>query len=131
MTLYLKLLFTLLLLIPKICDAQKIKRKYRGSYEGIIKSYKINSGEDYLTVKETPIHILVEKKKLIITIGNIKIEGVPELKNINRNNIELILKRPNDFGTEKIRVFRKNKTIIRKGISPQPDAELLKQKKRD
>ena len=131
MTLYLKLLFTLLLLIPNICDAQKIKRKYRGSYEGIIKSYKINSGEDYLTVKETPIHILVEKKKLIITIGNIKIEGVPELKNINRNNIELILKRPNDFGTEKIRVFRKNKTIIRKGISPQPDAELLKQKKRD
>ena len=104
MTFYIKTSLILFLFISNICDAQKIKRKYRGNYEGIIKSYKINSGEDYLTVKETPIRILVEKKKLIITIGNIKIEGLPELKNINRNNIELILKRPNDFGTEKIRI---------------------------
>ncbi len=130
MTFYIKTSLILFLFISNICDAQKIKRKYRGNYEGIIKSYKINSGEDYLTVKETPIRILVEKKKLIITIGNIKIEGLPELKNINRNNIELILKRPNDFGTERIRIYRKNKTLIRKGISPQPDAELFKQKKR-
>ena len=131
MTFYFKLLIVLFLLIPNICEAQKVKRKFRGNYKGIIGSYKINSGENYLTVKETPISILVEKRKLTVNIGNINFNGIPQITKISRGIIELSLKRPNDFGTEKISIFRKKRYLIRKGISPQPNTELLKQKKRD
>ena len=131
MTFLFKLLLILFLLIPNICEAQKVKRKFRGNYQGIIESYKINSGGEYLTVKETPISILVEKKKLTINIGNVNFNGVPEIKQTSRSILELSLKRPNDFGTEKISIYRKNRYLIRKGISPQPNTELLKQKKRD
>ena len=131
MTFRFKIFLISFLLIPSISEAQKVKRKFRGYYAGIIKSYKINSGEDYLTVKETPISILVEKRKLTINIGNVNFNGVPEIKQTSRSILELSLKRPNDFGTEKISVYRKNRYLVRKGISPQPNTELLKQKKRD
>ena len=131
MTFHFKIFIISFLLIPNISEAQKIKRKLRGNYAGIIESYKINSGEDYLTVKETPINILVEKRKLTINIGLVKFNGVPKIKKTSRNIIELNLKRPNDFGTEKITIYRKNKYLVRKGISQQPNTKLLKQKKRD
>lgn len=125
-----KLYAILVLLIgflPLVLDAQKpidLKNKYLGYYEGTIPSFKMDSGEDLITVQETPIKIVISEEKVSIEIGQNKISGSYTVLFKGDGYWVLDCRMEDQLAGERIVVFKKGKTITREGLYPQPNAML-------
>lgn len=107
----------------------KLKRRYLGSYKGVIPAYSIDTGLEEIEVAATPILVHLEKEQVSITIGNRTLQGTYDVM-FKADKYYLIDAEVNgELAHEKILVYKRGKKISRDGMYPQPVATLKKIKR--
>ncbi|MEY4804503.1 MAG: hypothetical protein RL331_1022 [Bacteroidota bacterium] len=106
-------------------QTKPIKRKYRGVYEGKIPAYEVRMGQDVYSVKATTLRILLDRDSIFLEIGTNRYASAYFIE--NKEN-KYILTSPRDHSgiPEQFILDPKAKTMIRKGLYPQPDASLTR-----
>jgi len=113
-----------------VAQTVRVKRKYCKTYQGDIPTYSAILGQEIVKVTPVQIDINVKKDSLYVTIGNMQISGVyTAQKSTNPDEIVLSIPRENSGIEERIILNTAKKTLLRKGVFPQPDALLLRVKK--
>ena len=108
----------------------RVKRKYCKRYQGEIPKYSAMLGQEMVEVSSMQIDIQVKKDSLYLSIGNVRISGVyTAQKSTSPNEVVLTLPRENSGIEERIILNTTKKTLLRKGVFPQPDALLSRVKK--
>lgn len=108
----------------------RVKRKYCKTYQGEIPKYSAMLGQEIVEVSSMQIDIHVKKDSLYLSIGNTRISGVyAAQKSTNSDEIILTITRENSGIEERIILNTAKKTLLRKGVFPQPDVELIRVKK--
>jgi hypothetical protein len=106
-------------------NAQALKRKYRGVYEGQIPAYEVRMGQDVFTVKPTTLRIFLDRDSLFLEIGKYRYASGYATENKEKQFI-LSAQREQSGIPEQLILDPKSKTMIRKGLYPQPDATLTR-----
>lgn len=104
----------------------QIKKKDLGNYTGTIESYKINSGQELLTVEACPISITLNKENLLLKIGLKEYTAAYRIKKLERRSYIITVSIPYSDLEESFNLNGKNKEMLRKGLFPQPDCTLKK-----
>lgn len=104
----------------------QIKKKDLGHYTGTIESYKINSGQELLTVEACPISITLNKENLLLKIGLKEYTAAYRIKKLVRRSYIITVSIPYSDLEESFNLNGKNKEMLRKGLFPQPDCTLKK-----
>lgn len=108
----------------------RVKRKYFKTYQGEIPKYSAMLGQEIVEVSPIQIDINVKRDSLYLSIGNTRISGIYSAqKTTNSDEIQLTIPRENSGIEERIILNTAKKTLLRKGVFPQPDAILLRVKK--
>ena len=108
----------------------RVKRKYCKTYQGEIPKYSAMLGQEMVEVSSMQIDVQVKKDSLYLSIGNVRISGVyTAQKSTSPNEVVLTLPRENSGIEERIILNTTKKTLLRKGVFPQPDALLTRVKK--
>lgn len=104
----------------------KVKRKFRGTYTGIIPPYEFNSGEELFRVSSAPISITISKTGYLLAIGDLNYEGEMIALSVKKKQAIISIKIPEYSLEERVQVDAKRKMLIRDGIRPQPIMQLKK-----
>ena len=104
----------------------QIKKKDLGHYTGTIESYKINSGQELLTVEACPISITLNKENLLLKIGLKEYTAAYRINKLERRSYIITVSIPYSDLEESFSLNGKNKEMLRKGLFPQPDCTLKK-----
>ena len=106
-------------------QTKPIKRKYRGIYEGKIPTYEVRMGQEVYTVKPTTLRIFLDRDSIFLEIGTYKYASGYLIEN---KQPQIILTSARDASgiPEQFILDPKAKTMIRKGLYPQPDATLTR-----
>tara|TARA_B100000902_G_scaffold298158_1_gene285404 strand:+ start:244 stop:618 length:375 start_codon:yes stop_codon:yes gene_type:complete len=104
----------------------QIKRKDLGRYEGTVPAYKINIGQELLTVQASPISVDLNKENILLKIGSREYTSTYQVKKLERRRYEILVRVPYSDLKESFSLNGKRKEMIRKGIFPQPDCKLKK-----
>ena len=108
----------------------RVKRKYCKTYQGEIPKYSAMLGQEMVEVSSMQIDVQVKKDSLYLSIGNVRISGVyTAQKSTSPDEVVLTLPRENSGIEERIILNTTKKTLLRKGVFPQPDALLSRVKK--
>lgn len=127
-----KIIIMLLLILPSLAFGQKkieLKRKYLGTYAGVIPSYKVESSEDIMVVSKSDIKIIIGKTQVEITVGENTLFGSYEVMFEAQKYYLLDVKVEGQLATERVMVYKRGKRLSRDGMYPQPVTELKKMKK--
>lgn len=109
--------------------SQKLKKKYYGSYSGVIPAFVMDVGGDVAEVEQARITIkLLENNQVEQVIGPQALTGRWELISINKTEAEIRLILVGQHYTETLVLQLKTQELSRKGFYPQPDAILRKDK---
>ena len=128
-----KFIILTLFLVPVFASAQKtisLKRKYLGSYVGMIPSYRVQSSEDIMFVAQSEILIKIGENQVEMTVGSITMFGTYEVMFEAKKYYLLDVAVEGQLATERIMVYKRGKHLSRDGMYPQPVTELDKIKKR-
>jgi len=106
-------------------QTQSVKRKYRGVYEGTIPTYEVRMGQDIIAVKATNMHVYLDRDSVYFEIGTYRYNSTFQLE---KTSASLLINsdRENSGIPEQLILDPKTKTMIRKGLYPQPDATLTR-----
>lgn len=108
----------------------RLKRRYLKEYQGEMPKYSALIGKEMLEVYPTTIVIKLDKDSVFLSIGNSDYKSVYTVsKSINTEEVILLMERENTGIQERFVLNKKNKTVVRKGIFPQPDVCLNRSKK--
>lgn len=108
----------------------RVKRKYCKIYQGEIPKYSAMLGQEMVEVSSMQIDIHVKKDSLYLSIGNTRVSGVyTAQKSTSPDEVVLTLPRENSGIEERIILNTAKRTLLRKGVFPQPDALLSRVKK--
>lgn len=102
----------------------KVKKKYLKSYEGVIPSYGINTGSEVVEVREEKIQISLTKDSLYIQVGKLKYGGTYKVEKITKKEYKITGTMEETGIPALLFLDLKNKTLLRKGVFPQPEALL-------
>lgn len=109
-------------------QTKPIKRKYRGVYEGKIPTYEVRMGQEVYTVKPTTLRIFLDRDSIFLEIGTYKYASGYLIEN-KQPQIILTSARNASGISEQFTIDPKTKTMVRKGLYPQPDAILTREGK--
>lgn len=108
----------------------RLKRKYLKEYQGEMPTYNALIGKEMIEVTPARITIKLFKDSLFLFIGNSDYKSVYSAsKYSSTDEIILLMERDNTGIEERFILNKKNKTIVRKGVFPQPDVCLNRIKK--
>lgn len=117
------------LLVVIQVHGQKLKKKYLGTYSGVIPAFVMDLGGDVVQVEQAQITIqLLENNHVEQSIGAQVTTGRWELVAISKSEAEIRLILTGQHYTETLFLQLKTHEINRKGFYPQPDALLRKTK---
>lgn len=120
------ILLSLLFLNVFTVEAQELKRKYYGTYDGQISGYKFDAGNTLIEVNAVPIQIEINSGYLTIKIGKLVTRGDFEVLFEADEYYVLDAKMENQNVGERIVVYKKGKKISRDGLYPQPSTLLFR-----
>ncbi len=106
-------------------NAQALKRKYRGIYTGQIPTYEVKMGTSTYVVNASELTAFVDRDSIIIEIGSYRYAAPYNLEQ-SKETLTLTSIRENSGILEQLILDPKSKTMIRKGLYPQPDATLTR-----
>lgn len=106
-------------------NAQALKRKYRGIYIGQIPTYEVKMGTSTYVVNASELKAYVDRDSIIIEIGSYRYAAPYNLEQ-SKETLTLTSIRENSGILEQLILDPKTKTMIRKGLYPQPDAILTR-----
>ena len=121
-----KMILLAFILICSFGLTAQIKKKDLGRYTGTIESYKINSGQELLTVQASPISITLNKYNVVLKIGSQEYKAAYAIKKLERRSYIITVGTPYSDLEESFSLNGKNKEMLRKGLFPQPDCILKK-----
>ena len=102
-------------------------KKFRATFEGEIPSYYIHGGDTLIEISKTSISISFTKNEINVEVGNKKYAGSYE--SLKKKGIFYITTQMENLHVnEFIELNKKSKLLLRKGVSPQPNA-LLKMRR--
>jgi hypothetical protein len=106
-------------------NAQALKRKYRGIYTGQIPTYEVKMGSNTYVVNASEIKAYLDRDSIFLEIGTYRYASAYF---IEKKENKYILTSPRDHSgiPEQFMLDPKTKTMIRKGLYPQPDASLTR-----
>jgi hypothetical protein len=106
-------------------NAQALKRKYRGIYTGQIPTYEVKMGTSTYVVNAIEIQAYLDRDSIFLEIGTNRYASAYF---IEKKENKYILTSPRDHSgiPEQFILDPKTKTLIRKGLYPQPDATLTR-----
>lgn len=122
-------LITLSLLCTFWMSAQKdvtLKKKYFGTYKGMIPSYEYDTGTDIATVLACSIELKLNKETIELLIGNQSLNGTYKVMFEAKKYFLLDAIMDGQLATERVMVYKTGRTLIRDGMYPQPVTELKK-----
>lgn len=106
-------------------NAQSLKRKFRGTYTGQIPAYEVKMGTSTYGVKAIALIALVDRDSVFLEIGSYRYAAPYNLEK-SKETLTLTSIRENSGLVEQLLLDPKTKTIVRKGLYPQPDAILTR-----
>jgi hypothetical protein len=106
-------------------QSKPIKRKYRGIYTGQIPTYEVKMGTSTYVVNASEIKAYVDRDSIFLEIGTNRYASAYF---IEKKENKYILTSPRDHSgiPEQFILDPKTKTIVRKGLYPQPEATLMR-----
>jgi hypothetical protein len=123
-------LTTLIILVfatttPSLGQTQTLKRKYRGIYEGTIPTYEVRMGQEMIAVKATNLRVYLDRDSVYFEIGTYRYNSTFQLE---KTSASLLINADRESSgiPEQLQLDPKTKTMIRKGLYPQPDATLTR-----
>ena len=122
--------FLFVVLFDSSAQSLRLKRKYCKEYQGEISQYSALLGQEIVEISPSKIELILRKDSLYMTIGTSHYYGnYSATKTLNPDEIILVMERKNAEIEERFILNLPNKSIVRKGISPQPDTLLIRVKK--
>ena len=106
-------------------NAQQLKRKYRGIYDGQIPAYEVKMGTSTYPVGTSKIKVFLGQDSINIEIGTYHYEAAYTLEK-TKENLIITVNRDQSGLAEQLRLDPKTKIMVRKGLYPQPDARLTR-----
>lgn len=106
-------------------QSKPIKRKYRGIYTGQIPTYEVKMGTSTYVVNASEMKAFVYRDSIILEIGSYRYAAPYNLEQ-SKETLTLTSIRENSGIVEQLTLDPKTKTLIRKGLYPQPDATLTR-----
>ena len=106
-------------------NAQALKRKYRGIYTGQIPTYEVKMGSNTYVVNASEIKAYLDRDSIFLEIGTYRYASGYSLEN-KEKQFMLSAQRDQSGIPEQLIFDPKTKTMIRKGLYPQPDATLTR-----
>ena len=106
-------------------QSKPIKRKYRGIYTGQIPTYEVKMGTSTYVVNASEMKAFVYRDSIILEIGSYRYAAPYNLEQ-SKETLTLTSNRENSGIIEQLTLDPKTKTLIRKGLYPQPDATLTR-----
>jgi len=106
-------------------NAQVLKRKYRGIYTGQIPTYEVKMGSNTYLVNASEIKAYLDRDSIYLEIGTSRYASSYFIESKEK---QFILTSPREHSgiPELFILDPKTKTMIRKGLYPQPDATLTR-----
>ena len=104
----------------------KLKKKYLKVYEGTIPSYSINLGEEIVKVNSEILKATLKKDSLYVLVGKVKYSGTYKVEKITKKEYKITGAMEETGIPALFFLDLKNKTLVRKGVFPQPEALLQK-----
>jgi hypothetical protein len=106
-------------------NAQALKRKYRGIYTGQIPTYEVKMGSNTYLVNASEIKAYLDRDSIYLEIGTSRYASSYFIESKEK---QFILTSPREHSgiPELFILDPKTKTMLRKGLYPQPDATLTR-----
>lgn len=106
-------------------QSKPIKRKYRGIYIGQIPTYEVKLGTTNYQVSAALMKVSLDRDSIYLEIGTYRYAAPYNLEQ-SKETLTLTSNRENSGIIEQLTLDPKTKTLIRKGLYPQPDATLTR-----
>ena len=119
------IVFVTTISLPLLGQSKPIKCKFRGVYEGQIPSYEVRLGQELVVVKAAEMRVYLDRDSIFFEIGTYRYASGYAREDKEK---QFILTSPrNQSGIpEQLILDPKTKTMIRKGLYPQPDVTLTR-----
>jgi hypothetical protein len=125
----LKILLILLVATPCFVQAQSLKKKYLGLYQGQIPAFKMSVGEQVVQIPETNISIQLNADQTALeSLNTLSENAYFSIEKEDKQRIVLQVKFASTNIVHSYIVYKKEKRLERKGIYPQPDVFLMQKK---
>lgn len=103
----------------------KLKKKYLKVYDGKLASYSINLGEEIVKVNSEYLKVTLKKDSLFVLVGKVKYGGTYKVEKITKKEYKITGAMEETGIPALFFMDLKNKTLLRKGVFPQPEALLM------
>ena len=104
----------------------KLKKKYLKAYDGTIPSYSINLGEEIVKVNSEYLKVTLKKDSLFVLVGKVNYGGTYKVEKITKKEYKITGAMEETGIPALFFLDLKKKTLLRKGVFPQPEAFLQK-----
>lgn len=108
----------------------KLKKKFQGTYEGVIPEYSIQSNGELHFVSSASIAIVIGENQVQVQVGENMMIGTFEIMFKAEKYFLLDVDIEGQLANERILVYKKGKKLSRDGMFPQPVTTLKKTKRR-
>jgi hypothetical protein len=102
----------------------KLKKKYLKAYDGTLPAYSINLGEEIVKVNSEYLKVTLKKDSLYVLVGKVKYSGTYKVEKITKKEYKITGVIEETGIPALFFLDLKNKTLLRKGVFPQPEALL-------
>ncbi len=106
---------------------QHLKKKFYGTYKGVIPAYKMDIGSDVIDVAAASITIVLSPEGVVQQLGNHTKTGTWKIVTTEKAYFVLSLRLQGQLTEEQIVLDKKTKKMTRQGLFPQPDTGLVKE----
>lgn len=121
------ILLILFLGLVVLTEAQTLKKKYVGTYEGTISSYALDFQGNTVQVPSVPIRVVLEQDgSITLSINGKSVTGEYQVEQEDKTTITITCEPDDQQIPEKLLLYKKEKCLERKGVYPQPDTFLKK-----
>ncbi len=104
----------------------KLKKKYLKAYDGTLPSYSINLGEEIVKVNSEYLRVTLKKDSLFVLVGKVKYVGTYKVEKITKKEYKITGAMEETGIPALFSLDLKNRTLLRKGVFPQPETLLQK-----
>jgi hypothetical protein len=117
--------FFSLIYVEGSAQTVRLKRKYHKTYQGQMPAYSAILGQDKIEIGSAQVTVRIQRDSLFLTIGTWELTGVYVAQSsADKHEIVLEMPRENSGINERLILNTAKKTLLRKGVFPQPDVQL-------
>ena len=117
-------LFACIFAFGAFSQSVKLKKKYLKAYDGTLPAYSINLGEEIVKVNSEYLKVTLKRDSLYVLVGKVKYSGTYKVEKINKKEYKITGAMEETGIPALFFLDLKKKTLLRKGVFPQPESLL-------